>query len=441
MHAQAEGVPFIVEEMARAYRDGGMVQQIDGMWRLAGNTERLVPSAVRTLISRRAAHLPDDTKVLLADAAVLGRRFSLEDLREVEARVAGGAPAPDQDALAGALVPAVTAGLLDEHGEDAAADYSFPHEQVREFAADDAHARAAPRDPRGDRRAAAVGRAVARKPAAARAPREGRRRRRPCASGSRSKRAGTRWRRTRPRRSCASSRWRLPVCGLDPRSGSNCWRRAISAFDMLRRPDRPARGPRRARRAGRGARRLAPRARRSAAACRRAADRRGVRPRPRSSRARCGRWPRSGAIAEASWPRAWSSGRTSCMPRPARRSSPPHARSTSTAPRRRSARAVELGDGSSATTRRWPRRYARARRRRSSAGSERGSSTGRDRRPSSRSPSAWRRARCSRTSCPSCRSRRSSQETRGLLQRALELFERLGDRRGAMATIIAHRAT
>ncbi len=32
MHAQAEGVPFIVEEMAFAYREGGMVQEIDGVW-------------------------------------------------------------------------------------------------------------------------------------------------------------------------------------------------------------------------------------------------------------------------------------------------------------------------------------------------------------------------------------------------------------------------
>ena len=62
MHAQAEGVPFIVEEMARAYRDGGMIQEIDGVWTLARNAERLVPSAVRTLISRRAAHLPEETK-------------------------------------------------------------------------------------------------------------------------------------------------------------------------------------------------------------------------------------------------------------------------------------------------------------------------------------------------------------------------------------------
>jgi DNA-binding CsgD family transcriptional regulator/tetratricopeptide (TPR) repeat protein len=133
MHAQAEGVPFIVEEMARAYRDGGMIQQIDGVWRLARNAERLVPSAVRTLISRRAAHLPDETKALLADAAVLGRRFSLEDLREVELRVDD--TTSDPAALALALAPAVSAGLLAEHANQAAADYSFQHEQVRDFAA------------------------------------------------------------------------------------------------------------------------------------------------------------------------------------------------------------------------------------------------------------------------------------------------------------------
>ena len=135
MHGQAEGVPFIVEEMARAYRDGGMVQQIDGVWRLAGNTERLVPSAVRTLISRRTAHLPDDTKELLAAAALLGRRFSLEDLREVEIRVHEDDRRPAADELARTLAPAVAAGLLAEHEEDAAADYSFRHEQVRDFSA------------------------------------------------------------------------------------------------------------------------------------------------------------------------------------------------------------------------------------------------------------------------------------------------------------------
>jgi DNA-binding CsgD family transcriptional regulator len=134
MHAQAEGVPFIVEEMARAYRDGRMIQQIDGTWRLARNAERLVPSAVRTLISRRAAHLPQETTALLADAAILGRRFSLQDLREVELRVDGAEL--DAGELDRRLAPAVTAGLLAANAEDSAADYTFQHEQVRDFTAD-----------------------------------------------------------------------------------------------------------------------------------------------------------------------------------------------------------------------------------------------------------------------------------------------------------------
>ena len=90
---------------------------------------------MKTLISRRAAHLPDESKELLADAAVLGRHFSLKDLREVELRVNDGALQPEPAALALALAPAVTAGLLAEHAEQAAADYSFQHEQVRDFAA------------------------------------------------------------------------------------------------------------------------------------------------------------------------------------------------------------------------------------------------------------------------------------------------------------------
>jgi tetratricopeptide (TPR) repeat protein/DNA-binding CsgD family transcriptional regulator len=132
MHAQAEGVPFIVEEMAIAYRESGMVHEIDGVWHLARNAERLVPAAVRTLISRRAAHLPDETKALLADAAILGRHFSLKDLAEVEVRVHD--RHNEHEDLAHALAPAVTAGLLVEHGEASPADYSFQHEHVRDFA-------------------------------------------------------------------------------------------------------------------------------------------------------------------------------------------------------------------------------------------------------------------------------------------------------------------
>jgi DNA-binding NarL/FixJ family response regulator len=133
MHAQSEGVPFIVEEIARTYRDAGMVQQIDGVWALASNAARLVPSAVRTLIQRRAARLPDDSRAALGDAAVLGRSFSLRDLVTIREQL--GEAHVVAASLAEALAPAAEAGLLLPHPGEAPADFTFSHEQVREFAA------------------------------------------------------------------------------------------------------------------------------------------------------------------------------------------------------------------------------------------------------------------------------------------------------------------
>ncbi len=134
IHAQAEGVPFILEELVRAFRDAGMIQQIDGTWNLAKNADRLAPSAVQTLIQRRAGQLPEDAKVSLSEAAVLGRSFSLRDLQAVKIRLGDrDAEAIDTARLAASMAPAVTAGLLNQHARGAPADYSFSHEQVRQF--------------------------------------------------------------------------------------------------------------------------------------------------------------------------------------------------------------------------------------------------------------------------------------------------------------------
>jgi DNA-binding CsgD family transcriptional regulator len=135
MHAQAEGVAFIVEELARTYRDTGLIQEIDGVWTLTRNAERLLPSSVRTLIQRRVARLPADTKQNLADAAVLGRSFSLKDLRSVKLHLGADEEGCSLAVLADSLVPAARAGLLVEHDAGSPADYSFTHDQTREFAA------------------------------------------------------------------------------------------------------------------------------------------------------------------------------------------------------------------------------------------------------------------------------------------------------------------
>jgi tetratricopeptide (TPR) repeat protein len=130
LHAQSEGVPFIAEELIRAYRSSGLLQQLDGTWSAASTVDRLVPSAVRTLIDRRAARLDGPSRTALAEAAALGRRVSLRDLAAIRERL--GEP-HDPATLAELLAPAVTAGLIAAQAEGAA-DYRFLHEQVRDEA-------------------------------------------------------------------------------------------------------------------------------------------------------------------------------------------------------------------------------------------------------------------------------------------------------------------
>ena len=130
--AQAEGVPFVIEELARTYREAGLLQSIDGSWTLAPKAGRLVPSSVQTLVRRRAAHLKDDTKGVMADAAVIGRSFRAADVCAIRTQLGQtGCTAGDVSEL---LAPAVQAGLLGKAADKSGADFTFSHEQVHEFA-------------------------------------------------------------------------------------------------------------------------------------------------------------------------------------------------------------------------------------------------------------------------------------------------------------------
>ena len=135
IHAQAEGVPFIVSELTRTYREAGLLQLIGGTWSLARNAERLVPSAVRTLIGRRAASLKPDTKDLLAMGAVLGRAFRLADVCAIRAKM-GETVACEVGEASELIAPAIAAGLVTEGGSAGDRFLAFSHEQVRAYALD-----------------------------------------------------------------------------------------------------------------------------------------------------------------------------------------------------------------------------------------------------------------------------------------------------------------
>src|SRR4051794_2319175 len=135
IHAQAEGVPFIVEELVRTYRDAGLLQSIGGRWTLGRHAERPVPSPLRNLIHRRAASLPAATRDVLATGAVLGREFRLSDLCALRTRT-GDADARDVGQAIELLQPAIASGLLAEAGDEANRHMTFSHQQVRAFALD-----------------------------------------------------------------------------------------------------------------------------------------------------------------------------------------------------------------------------------------------------------------------------------------------------------------
>lgn len=130
LHSRSEGVPFFIEELARAYREADALQLMDGTWTMTRLSGTAVPSSLQSLIERRLTQLTDECRGLLADAGVLGRRFKLSDLAQVLARIRNEEPKPEWE-LAEDLDKAVQRGLIMEESEDSGYDYSFSHDQIR----------------------------------------------------------------------------------------------------------------------------------------------------------------------------------------------------------------------------------------------------------------------------------------------------------------------
>jgi predicted ATPase/class 3 adenylate cyclase len=130
LHSRSEGVPFFLEELARAYREAEAIQLIDGTWTMTKLSGPAVPSSIQTLVERRLAQLSDDCRSRLADAGVLGRRFRLADLARVLAHIDGG-PTQTELQVGEDLRNAVDLGLIMAERPGADYDYSFSHDQIR----------------------------------------------------------------------------------------------------------------------------------------------------------------------------------------------------------------------------------------------------------------------------------------------------------------------
>lgn len=131
LHERGEGVPFFMVEFTQAFREARLLQQVEGIWKISMGARSPVPASVQILIERRLAQLSGETRAVLADAAILGRRFRVADLARVEAALEEASARPGSAALESLLASALRLNLLSELPEGAVYDYSFTHDEVR----------------------------------------------------------------------------------------------------------------------------------------------------------------------------------------------------------------------------------------------------------------------------------------------------------------------
>src|SRR5205085_8631518 len=94
VHRQTEGNPLFIQEVLRYLVEEGHIRREGDRWQRAGDAppEMHIPEGVRDVIGKRLSRLSAECNQVLAIAAVIGRDFTLETLRLLEA-------APDEERL------------------------------------------------------------------------------------------------------------------------------------------------------------------------------------------------------------------------------------------------------------------------------------------------------------------------------------------------------
>src|SRR6185436_5690666 len=80
IHARTEGSPLFMADLLRYLTQRGVLANIDGQWRVAGelpNLTRELPESVRGMIQRKLDRLDDGDRQLLSAAAVMGHEFEM----------------------------------------------------------------------------------------------------------------------------------------------------------------------------------------------------------------------------------------------------------------------------------------------------------------------------------------------------------------------------
>ncbi|MDB5026908.1 MAG: hypothetical protein JWO66_597, partial [Candidatus Eremiobacteraeota bacterium] len=123
LHARSDGNPFFLEEILRDLGETGGLSAAGVPWSLDEAAADVVPRPVRSVLTARLARLGERAKTLAEVAAVIGRGFDVELLRETT----GWLEATVLDAL-GELIDRRIVG---EHGMRGGFDYTFSHSLIQ----------------------------------------------------------------------------------------------------------------------------------------------------------------------------------------------------------------------------------------------------------------------------------------------------------------------
>jgi oligopeptide transport system substrate-binding protein len=121
-YRESEGNPFFIEEIAKALVESGQLTFKDGRWHRPAIEELGIPQSIRVAVQARVSALSESSRIVLEQAAVLGRVFDLSTLELATELV--------EDSLIEALEEALAAQLIkEEPGEVPGAGelFSFVH--------------------------------------------------------------------------------------------------------------------------------------------------------------------------------------------------------------------------------------------------------------------------------------------------------------------------
>lgn len=123
IYSNTEGNPFFVEELYRNLAEQGKLVDKDGNFRVDTDLSTELPHSLRVVIGGRLARLAEETRRVMAVAAVLGRSFPFELLEAAAEK--------PLDTVLDAVEEAEQSGLLISSVQFGQARFQFSHELVR----------------------------------------------------------------------------------------------------------------------------------------------------------------------------------------------------------------------------------------------------------------------------------------------------------------------